>query len=955
MAHGIRFRRDGSGDGHIQKTKRPRRPKPRISAYSPPALQPKAPATDFRVGATVSLSDGVYDRGYTEITKRIQVFAAGADPNVDTPLNAVSATTAPGVALEYTLPAGPAGRFLRGVAIPKDDLGRTKVTIYTEDLPTILATADPRNVTPPSQSGTGYVGETLTLDPGIWENATVRTVRQRNGVDVPGTADTTSYAPPLAELDQDVGWRVWADGLEAETSITVPPIRVKVHALRTSNPSISGLDTVGSVLTRIMGTCVGTDAAMTGSWQKGTVGVDIPGETGENYTLQSGDVGAQVSWHDWAIYDKDGTARRSSSITVRSATSQPFNITPPQLSGAAVEGSVLTVGGDTWDLGTPAGTVQQNWQLNTAGTWADISGATSRTYTSLHAQAGSKLRCGVWVSTDKPGTIRYTGEITVEAAGVVFGSYVPRSAWKVVQTDTPNPGSREARFGTGAGADPGGAASTPAGFNRYVTAALHQIGDADLGNANLLVNPSGNDTISMPNAISDDTMVFGAIVDEHIASGQRKLMTDPNDKVTLNGTQVPYGACYINHIAPSGIHTLQDFVDAYTAIGNGAGTIALASDFDATEHVWAVNRAGSLNNPLIIESVNPDRPATFRGLSIAQSGLKGNFAHLGNKPQANSVSGVVFQWVNFTATRLTKVQERGTRSKTQPGVGNGPIHDLVAAMGDGSGIGFSVSGTEHPAAAFCKYGSSDGDMSGLRFGTGTSGMQAKDCTFNGFSNAFSVAGSNVLLSQGMFRENAEDMVRIGGGSNQIYEWNWCTDFRSLTYEQATWFGIFDDKDAPPHADYFQTTSGVSNITFRHNYLYDAEGRIHNGLINSAGGDGGKQSNIVVDNNESQQTHANGWWIGHCNNLTVTRNKHFGLNNSNPSINLQNSTDAAITGTKVYQNNVATSFQGGISGGSNGNVATGRGNGANTYGAGFQQIRKDKVTGGARYVGPGGNG
>jgi hypothetical protein len=63
--------------------------------------------------------------------------------------------------------------------------------------------------------------------------------------------------------------------------------------------------------------------------------------------------------------------------------------TPASVSGVAQEGQVLTALGEVDD---PAATITYQWQENISGTWTDIPGATSQTYTVIEANEGNTLR-----------------------------------------------------------------------------------------------------------------------------------------------------------------------------------------------------------------------------------------------------------------------------------------------------------------------------------------------------------------------------------------------------------------------------------------------------------------------------------------------------------------------------------------------------------------------------------
>jgi hypothetical protein len=63
--------------------------------------------------------------------------------------------------------------------------------------------------------------------------------------------------------------------------------------------------------------------------------------------------------------------------------------TPASVSGLAQEGQLLTALGEVDD---PLAPITYQWQENISGTWTDIPGATSQTYTVVEADEGNALR-----------------------------------------------------------------------------------------------------------------------------------------------------------------------------------------------------------------------------------------------------------------------------------------------------------------------------------------------------------------------------------------------------------------------------------------------------------------------------------------------------------------------------------------------------------------------------------
>jgi hypothetical protein len=117
--------------------------------------------------------------------------------------------------------------------------------------------------------------------------------------------------------------------------------------------------------------------------------------------------------------------------------------------------------------------------------------------------------------------------------------------------------------------------------------------------------------------------------------------------------------------------------------------------------------------------------------------------------------------------------------------------------------------------------------------------------------------------------------------------------------------------------------------------------------------------MKIYNNESRQSHINGWLISWINGIEFHHNKTTTYpGQGNTAFALVNN----CTGTLDVHHNESSRF----TFGNTVNSYTGaewaadgdfnvENNNEDHYPAGFVQIRKNKVTGGARYAGPGGNG
>lgn len=530
-------------DGSFTLTTRPTRKRKPLEVKVAPVIAPKSPAVDPRVGATITLDDGEFTRPFKSITKRFKRYAANTDLAANpapTPLEVVSVTdAAPGGKLEYTIPGGATDHLIYGEVLPKE------LNNWVPDRATpaaavikVLGSGAPTNTVAPSISGTGFIEDgALTFNTGTWTGSpTLRTMLQLDGIDVPGTADVTSYTPVLAHRGKQVGLRVWANGYEAETSIVTPiTVLVKVHSLKLDDPTIAGTGNVGDAITRTNGRWVSDDTpvpAITGQWQKD--GSNIGGATGSSYTPVSGDETHVVRWGEY-LTGYSGNKAYSQPITIKSATTDPYNITRPTLSGTGIETQVITLTRGTWNPGTPPAVIGSNFQISSDRvTYADIVGATGLTLTALHADIGKQVRARVRPS-GFPAAEVFTDPITITAApGVTFPANLTQAQWKAVQKSAS--GDRQGLFGNDAGN--GATINVPSDFDLMAMGNVAPITVDLIGNATKIVDASGNDTIEFANTIGDGITVFHAPIWRHIATGQRQLAHDPNDLIVLRTATV---------------------------------------------------------------------------------------------------------------------------------------------------------------------------------------------------------------------------------------------------------------------------------------------------------------------------------------------------------------------------------------------------------------------------------
>jgi predicted secreted protein len=120
---------------------------------------------------------------------------------------------------------------------------------------------------------------------------------------------------------------------------------------------------------------------------------------------------AQITGYSKAVPIDD---RMTATITVSISGDEtweeaaaPVNRLLPSIAGIAQVGQVLTAVPGNWD-NSPSFTYQ--WQVN-GGSWANISGATARTYTPVVGQVGNPIRCIV-TGTNSEGSASATSGAT---------------------------------------------------------------------------------------------------------------------------------------------------------------------------------------------------------------------------------------------------------------------------------------------------------------------------------------------------------------------------------------------------------------------------------------------------------------------------------------------------------------------------------------------------------------
>jgi hypothetical protein len=170
----------------------------------------------------------------------------------------------------------------------------------------------------------------------------------------------------------------------------------------TTPASVSGIAQEGQLLTAL-GEVDDPMATITYQWQENISGnwTDIPGATNQTYTVIEADEGNALRVVETAT--DGGTSATSTSAPTAAVTDITLGFT----SGASIDNTAPKVG-DTLSAvngslnDADASVTSYQWQRSINGTWTDIPGATSQTYTVARDDGANQLRV-IETATDTDG------------------------------------------------------------------------------------------------------------------------------------------------------------------------------------------------------------------------------------------------------------------------------------------------------------------------------------------------------------------------------------------------------------------------------------------------------------------------------------------------------------------------------------------------------------------------
>jgi hypothetical protein len=297
----------------------------------------------------------------------------------------------------------------------------------------------PASTERPQVSGTPAVGESLACLHGTWSGAPPPVFEYqwlRDGVSIE-SATASSYTVESADRGSALSCQVTAKNSAgtADASSTNALEIPGDEPQNTAPPEITGTPAVGETLTCAPGEWSG-DPAPAYSYQWLLEGEEIPGATGETYTVALADRGLSLACEVTAS-NREGT-RSATSLTTHVHGARPTDVEPPQVTGVAAVGQQLTCDRGVWS-GEPPPSFSYRWLRD----GAIMLPSTGATYTVELADQGHLLSCQV-IATNTEGTTEVESSNGVAiSAGRTRVEAAPTVAFPPVATRAAAPSSAE--------------------------------------------------------------------------------------------------------------------------------------------------------------------------------------------------------------------------------------------------------------------------------------------------------------------------------------------------------------------------------------------------------------------------------------------------------------------------------------------------------------------------------
>ncbi|HEY6760235.1 MAG TPA: hypothetical protein VI318_12130, partial [Baekduia sp.] len=364
-------------------------------------------------GQTLTASSGSWNPSATSATYQWQRDTGSGFADIA----GATATT-------YTLVAADIGAHVRVHVIAANASGSGSAD--ANGVGPIIA-GDPVNAAAPVAQGSTVGGATLTASIGTWfpagQSYSFKWQRDSGSgfADISGAAGPTYVTVP-ADVGASIRVRVTAINPFAAvvaTSNTLGPITTGKPA-STVAPVITGTAKRGVALAANSGAWTPAPTSYTYQWQTDTGAgwTDIAGAVTSSYLPLGIDIGNPLRVNVTAT-NAFGSTTAASAATANVAADPPLNVGTPSIAGTAKRTFTLTASPGSW---TPAGaTFTYQWQRDSGSGFADVSGATSPTYTLVAADVGATLRVVV-TATNVDGTGTATSAQTATAVAAVPGS-----------------------------------------------------------------------------------------------------------------------------------------------------------------------------------------------------------------------------------------------------------------------------------------------------------------------------------------------------------------------------------------------------------------------------------------------------------------------------------------------------------------------------------------------------
>jgi hypothetical protein len=392
----------------------------------------------FRVeGEQLTATQGTWDNGPTSFAFQ---WERCTDPNDDSTCAAIPGADTP----QYTLVEDDVDEHVRVGVVASND-GGPSAEVFSAITNEIQAAVEPTINVPPSIQGAvpPEVDDELTANPGLWNGLPAPTFTFQwwscNGPDFPADcvaipgATSQTYTPVAGDLGRLLRVEVTATNVagddDAESSATLAVV-ASTAPVNTAAPAITGTPTVGETLTVNPGSWTGIlPLSFTVQWQRcdlqGQNCADIPGATGETYTLTDADEGHRVVAVVTATDAEDKKTLAATDPTGIVGTG-PVNTTLPAISGTSRVGQTLNATNGTWE-GQNTLTFTRQWQrCNAQGqVCTNIPGATGQSYMVQSLDLGSRIVVVVTARNPAGETTSAASNPTAAVTGVPAGQTVP--------------------------------------------------------------------------------------------------------------------------------------------------------------------------------------------------------------------------------------------------------------------------------------------------------------------------------------------------------------------------------------------------------------------------------------------------------------------------------------------------------------------------------------------------